>query len=110
MCGDGIDDDGDGLTDCDDLDCQGTVFCDTDADTDGTIDTDPIVDTDETDEPMDQPVLQPPSVEQVEVRLAASGGGAPEPVLPLTRFPERTVSRGQIEGLDIPTFIRRQMD
>jgi hypothetical protein len=33
-----------------------------------------------------------------------------EQVLPLTRFPERTVSRDQIEGLDIPTFIRRQMD
>jgi len=68
------------------------------------------------DEPMDQPVLQPPPhqviqpTEQVEVRMAASGGGAPQPVLPMTRFPERTVSRDQIEGLDIPTFIRRQMD
>ena len=69
----------------------------------------------QSEEPMDQPVLQPPphvapQVEQVEVRLAASGGGAPEQVMPLTRFPERTVSRSQIEGLDIPTFIRRQMD
>ena len=67
------------------------------------------------EEPMDQPVLQPPPhvaspSDTGEVRLAASGGGAPEPVLPLTRFPERTVSRDQIEGLDIPTFIRRQMD
>jgi len=36
--------------------------------------------------------------------------GRPEQVVPLTRFPERKVSRDQIEGLDIPTFIRRQMD
>lgn len=69
----------------------------------------------QSEEPMDQPILQPPphvapQFEQVEVRLAASGGGAPEPVMPLARFPERTVSRSQIEGLDIPTFIRRQMD
>jgi hypothetical protein len=67
------------------------------------------------DEPIDQPVLQPPpapsaQVEQAEVRFATSGVGSSEPVLPLTRFPERTISRDQIEGLDIPTFIRRQMD
>ena len=67
------------------------------------------------EEPVDQPVLQPPpvrtpQVEQAAVRFAATGGGAAEPVLPLTRFPERTISRDQIEGLDIPTFIRRQMD
>jgi hypothetical protein len=46
----------------------------------------------------------------MEVRMAAVGGGRAEPVLPLGRFPERIVSRDQIEGLDIPTFIRRQMD
>lgn len=60
-----------------------------------------------------QPVLEPPApsvpVELPEKRVAV-GGGASEPVLPLTRFPERIVSREQIEGLDIPTFIRRQMD
>jgi len=60
-----------------------------------------------------QPVLQPPphtiAAERAEVRMAA-GGGASETVLPLSRFPERIVSREQIEGLDIPTFIRRQMD
>jgi cell division protein FtsZ len=60
-----------------------------------------------------QPVLEPPPVEvpmeQAEVRMAA-GGGSSEPILPLSRFPERKVSRDQIEGLDIPTFIRRQMD
>jgi cell division protein FtsZ len=59
------------------------------------------------------PVLEPPApsvpVELPEQRVAV-GGGASEPVLPLTRFPERIVSREQIEGLDIPTFIRRQMD
>lgn len=64
-------------------------------------------------EPVDQPVLEPPphpvQAELPEVRVAV-GGGASEPVLPLSRFPERTVSREQIEGLDIPTFIRRQMD
>jgi hypothetical protein len=36
--------------------------------------------------------------------------GRAEQVVPLSRFPERKVSRDQIEGLDIPTFIRRQMD
>lgn len=42
-------------------------------------------------------------------RVAVGGGGSEE-VLPLNRFPERAVSRGPIAGLDIPTFIRRQMD
>ncbi len=51
-----------------------------------------------------------PTVERSEVRVAAVGAGRPEPVLPLSRFPERRFSRDQIEGLDIPTFIRRQMD
>jgi hypothetical protein len=30
--------------------------------------------------------------------------------MPLGRFPERVVTRAQIGELDIPTFIRRQMD
>ena len=59
------------------------------------------------------PVSDPPAptepVQLPEKRVAV-GGGASEPVLPLTRFPERIVSREQIKGLDIPTFIRRQMD
>ena len=60
-----------------------------------------------------QPAFEAPApsvpVELPEQRVAV-GGGASEPVLPLSRFPERIVSREQIEGLDIPTFIRRQMD
>ena len=63
---------------------------------------------------MAQPVLDPPphqiQAELPEVRMVA-GGGSIEPILPpVSRFPERVVSREQIEGLDIPTFIRRQMD
>jgi cell division protein FtsZ len=77
--------------------------------------------------PQPQPPAQPvhehvaaemPVARQPEARVAAAGGSRQieivppraEQVLPLTRFPERTVSRDQIEGLDIPTFIRRQMD
>lgn len=66
-----------------------------------------------TEQPI-QPVLEPPPhrmpvAEQAEMRMAV-GGGSSDAVLPLSRFPERSVSREQIEGLDIPTFIRRQMD
>jgi cell division protein FtsZ len=70
--------------------------------------------------PQPQPPVQPvhervvteiPVVaQQLETRMVAAGGARTEQVLPLTRFPERTVSREQIQGLDIPTFIRRQMD
>ena len=56
-----------------------------------------------------QPVLEPPQMPMEQLRVAV-GGGSMEPVIPLGRFPERIVSREQIEGLDIPTFIRRQMD
>jgi cell division protein FtsZ len=62
-------------------------------------------------------------VQQPAVARAVAGGrrepvggfsepmaGRAEQVVPLSRFPERKVSRDQIEGLDIPTFIRRQMD
>jgi cell division protein FtsZ len=52
------------------------------------------------------PVAMPAAVE----KRVAVGGGRAEPVLPLSRFPERTVTREQITELDIPTFIRRQMD
>jgi len=47
---------------------------------------------------------------EAEVRMVAVGGGRPEPVLPLNRFPERIVTREHLTELDIPTFIRRQMD
>jgi len=58
--------------------------------------------------PAQAPVVQ--EVEQFErVRMAVGGGGMEE-VLPLNRFPEQTVSRAQLVELDIPTFIRRQMD
>jgi cell division protein FtsZ len=40
----------------------------------------------------------------------AVGGCASEEVLSFHRFPERNITRGPIAGLDIPTFIRRQMD
>lgn len=60
-------------------------------------------------EPVVQPAAQHVPVEE-EVRMVAAGGGRPEPVLPLNRFPERIVTREHLTELDIPTFIRRQMD
>src|SRR5690606_7331079 len=68
-----------------------------------------------------KPVSRPtPAVaEQVPARVeiprtapsrVAVGGGADEEVVSSMRFPERSVTRAQISGLDIPTFIRRQMD
>jgi len=66
--------------------------------------------------PQQQPSVVPaqaPMVQEVSqfetVRMAVGGGGMDE-VLPLNRFPEQTVSREQLMELDIPTFIRRQMD
>jgi cell division protein FtsZ len=62
------------------------------------------------------PVADIPAARQVEVRqeVRAVAGARPAQVLPhvvpITRFPERSVSRDQINGLDIPTFIRRQME
>ncbi|MCG6956333.1 MAG: cell division protein FtsZ [Gemmatimonadetes bacterium] len=46
---------------------------------------------------------------QAEARVAV-GGSRADQVLPLSRFPERIVTRDQLTELDIPTFIRRQMD
>ena len=43
-------------------------------------------------------------------RRAAAGGGQDGGVVPFSRDPERVVTREQIGELDIPTFIRRQMD
>jgi len=58
--------------------------------------------------PVQNPVLEMPQFQ--EQKRVAVGGGRDEEVLPLSRFPERTVSRDQLVELDIPTFIRRQMD
>jgi cell division protein FtsZ len=64
-------------------------------------------------EPVSHPRVQPAAHQapvEAEVRMVAVGGGRPEPVLPLSRFPERLVTREHLSELDIPTFIRRQMD
>jgi cell division protein FtsZ len=47
-------------------------------------------------------------VRQAEARVAVGGGRAAQ-VVQMPRFPERPVTREPIAGLDIPTFIRRQM-
>jgi cell division protein FtsZ len=73
----------------------------------------PVQETSQPVTEVDQPVIKPsmPTVPfELSDKRVTVGGGASDPVLPLTRFPERMVSREQIEGLDIPTFIRRQMD
>ena len=57
-------------------------------------------------QPHQQYRLQVQTVAQTAPRAVANGVG----VMPLGRFPERVVTRGQIGELDIPTFIRRQMD
>ena len=54
-------------------------------------------------------VLSEVAPQELEAQVAVAGGGGGEQ-LPLARYPERFISRKQIEGLDIPTFIRRQMD
>ena len=51
-------------------------------------------------------------VRQMEARMEARavGGSRTGHVVPLPRFPERPLTREPMAGLDIPTFIRRQMD
>ncbi|MDT8367836.1 MAG: cell division protein FtsZ [Longimicrobiales bacterium] len=62
-----------------------------------------------------RPVPQPP-VQEVQMerqKQVAVGGGTPitmDPVTPASRMPTRPVSSREIGELDIPTFIRRQMD
>jgi len=51
-----------------------------------------------------------PQYQVIEQPLQAAVGGSPVGVVPLPRLPERVVTREQIGELDIPTFIRRQMD
>jgi cell division protein FtsZ len=61
--------------------------------------------------PAQEPVVADiPIVRQAEARVVAVGGARTAQVVPLPRFPERPLTREPIAGLDIPTFIRRQMD
>ena len=60
---------------------------------------------------------QPQPVQQVQAQAqpmqarAVAVGGSSEPMeMPLQRFPDRVITTEQIRELDIPTFIRRQMD
>ena len=50
---------------------------------------------------------QAPAMQPVR-RVAGAGGGAT--VVPASRMPERVVAPEQLRELDIPTFIRRQLD
>jgi len=69
-------------------------------------------------EPQRRPVPRRPAAHSAahvemrkELRVAVGGGNMPEQdVVPLQRPPERVVDRSHIGELDIPTFIRRQMD
>jgi len=59
-------------------------------------------------QPRQQSRLQvQPGTQSVPHAAAGTNGSG---VMPLGRFPERVVTRAQIGELDIPTFIRRQMD
>lgn len=54
---------------------------------------------------------QPQAQAAQQTRMAAVGGGGSESTeIPFRRYPERVVPSEQIRELDIPTFIRRQMD
>jgi cell division protein FtsZ len=54
---------------------------------------------------------QPQAQATEQTRMAAVGGGGGESTeIPFRRYPERVVPSEQIRELDIPTFIRRQMD
>ncbi len=59
---------------------------------------------------------KPQVQEQIQVpvqqqrRVVAVGGSSQPMEMPLQRFPDRVVTTEQIRELDIPTFIRRQMD
>lgn len=49
-------------------------------------------------------------IEEEDEALVGAAVASDEEVLPLNRFPEQMVSSNQLLELDIPTFIRRQMD
>jgi cell division protein FtsZ len=61
-------------------------------------------------QPNRQPVLQQVPQQVPQMQQAAAVGGGSASVVPLPRPPERVVTREQIGELDVPTFIRRQMD
>jgi len=60
--------------------------------------------------PQPQSRQQAPAQSQPARRVAVGGGRSEVVELPLPRFPERVVTTETIRELDIPTFIRRQMD
>ena len=61
--------------------------------------------------PQSQPVQQVQVQAQPMQARAVAVGGSSEPMeMPLQRFPDRVITTEQIRELDIPTFIRRQMD
>ncbi|MGD2070151.1 MAG: cell division protein FtsZ [Gemmatimonadota bacterium] len=55
-------------------------------------------------------VVQVAREPRVEQQRMAVGGGSGGGVVSMKRYPERLVAKEQIRELDIPTFIRRQMD
>jgi cell division protein FtsZ len=62
------------------------------------------------DEEQHEDVIRPDFRRQPEPQRRAAGGGSGGEVVPLSRHPERIVTRDQIRDLELPTFIRRQMD
>ena len=62
-----------------------------------------------------EPVIRPqatvpPAAPKVAKQAPVANRPAEPEVVPFRRFPERVVTREQLGELDIPTFIRRQMD
>jgi cell division protein FtsZ len=57
-----------------------------------------------------KPANQAPAAQPAPRRAAAVGGSSEPMEMPLQRFPDRVITTEQIRELDIPTFIRRQMD
>ncbi len=60
--------------------------------------------------PQAHPDQQAPAKQQAQRRVVAVGGSSQSIEMPLNRFPDRVITTEQIRELDIPTFIRRQMD
>jgi cell division protein FtsZ len=55
-------------------------------------------------------VARAPATPVEQPKVAVAGGDPVSSVIPAARLPERVVTREQLGELDIPTFIRRQMD